>query len=107
MLAIKQWTVMLALVYVAALATAEDRAMSTEEQCAEYGAYKDSTENWVDCAAEAYVEEPYVEEPYVEEPYVEEPYVEEPYVEDSYVEEPYVDDYYEDEPYSETLDEDQ
>ncbi len=97
MLAIKQWTVMLALVYVAALATAEDRAMSTEEQCAEYGAYKDSTENWVDCAAEAYVEEPYVEQPYVEQPYVE----------DSYVEEPYVDDYYEDEPYSETLDEDQ
>jgi hypothetical protein len=98
MLAIKQWTFMITLVCLAALATAEDRAMSTQEQCAEYGVYKDATENWIDCAAEAYVEEAYVEDTYVEEPYIEDTYVEEPYAE-----EPYVEDSYVDEPYTETL----
>jgi hypothetical protein len=103
MLTIRQWILMLVLVCIAPLSLAEYGAMSTQQQCAEYGVYQDSGENWVDCAEgfaqqqndqqttdqgdsyndeyEPYTEEPYVEEPYVEEPYVEEPYVEEPYVE--------------------------
>jgi hypothetical protein len=103
MLAIRQWILMLALVCIAPLSLAEDGGMSTQQQCAEYGVYQDSDENWVDCAEgysqqqndqqstdqeesysneyDTYTEEPYVEEPYVDEPYVEQPYVEEPYVE--------------------------
>jgi hypothetical protein len=106
MLAIRQRIFMLALVCIAPLSLAEYGAMSTQQQCAEYGVYQDSAKNWVDCAEgfsqqqngqkssyndgyEPYVEEPYVEEPYIEEPYVEEPYVDEPYVEQPYAEEPY------------------
>jgi hypothetical protein len=113
MLAIRQWILMLALVCIAPLSFAEYGAMSTQQQCAEYGVYQDSAENWLDCTEgfsgqqndqqgtnqeessndgyEPYVEEPYVEEPYVEEPYVEEPYVDEPYVEQPYIEQPYLD----------------
>jgi hypothetical protein len=106
MLAIRQWILMLALVCIAPLSLAEYGAMSTQQQCAEYGVYQDSAENWLDCAEgfsgqqndqqesykneyEPYVEEPYVDEPYIEEPYVEEPYMDEPYVEQPYVEESY------------------
>lgn len=107
MLAIRQWILMLIIMCIAPFSLAEKGAMSTQQQCAEYGVYRDSGENWIDCAEgfsqqqndqqnsykdkyEPYVDEPYVEEPYVEELYVEEPYVEEPYLEEPYVEEPYV-----------------
>jgi hypothetical protein len=98
MVTIRQSILMLLLVGIAPLSLAEYGAMSTQQQCAEYGVYQDANENWVDCAEnfsqqntgqgdsyndeyESYTEEPYVEEPYVDEPYVEQPYVEEPYVE--------------------------
>ena len=101
MLAIRQWILMLVLVCIAPLSLAEEDAMSTQQQCAAYGVYQDSAENWVDCAEglsgqkndqqdsykddyDSYVEEPYVEEPYVEEPYVDESYVEQPYAEEPY-----------------------
>lgn len=79
--------------------TAEDSAMSKQEQCAEYGVYQDSTENWVDCieqeiAAPSYIEDEYVEEVYVEDEYVEDEYVEEPYQEESYIEETHTDNTY-------------
>jgi hypothetical protein len=106
MLAIRQWILMLVLVCIAPLSLAEEGAMSTQQQCAEYGVYQDSAENWLDCAEgfsgqqngqqnndqqDSYKDEydSYVEEPYVEEPYVEEPYVDESYVEQPYAEEPY------------------
>lgn len=101
MLAIRQWILMLVLTCIAPFSLAEDGAMSTQQQCAEYGVYQDSAENWVECAEgfsgqqnyqqntdqeesyndeyDTYTEEPYVEEPYVDEPYVEQPYAEEPY----------------------------
>lgn len=78
--------------------TAEDSAMSKQEQCAEYGVYQDSTENWVDCIEQEIAAPSYSEDEYVEEVYVEDEYVEEPYVEDSYIEEPYVEDTYSEEP---------
>jgi hypothetical protein len=90
MLTIKQWSLMLALVYIAPLAAAEDGAMSKQEQCSEYGAYQDSSENWVDCVEQASTQPSYSEDTYVEEPYVEEPYVEESYIEDNYVEDKYI-----------------
>jgi hypothetical protein len=113
MLAIRQWILMLVFICIAPLSLAEDGAMSTQKQCAKYGVYQDSGENWVDCGEdfseqqndqqqnyqqstdqeesykneyETYVEDPYFEEPYVEESYVEEPYVDEPYVEQPYEE---------------------
>jgi hypothetical protein len=109
MMAIRQWILMLALVCIAPLSLAEEGAMSTQQQCAEYGVYQDATENWIDCAEgvlqqnvnESYIDETYTEEPYIEESYVEEPYVEEPYVEDSYVEEPYLEQPYVEELYLE------
>jgi hypothetical protein len=111
MVAIRQWILMLALVGIAPISLAEYGTMSIQKQCAKYGVYQDSGENWVDCGEdfsqqqnyqqsadqeesykneyETYAEEPYVEEPYFEEPYVEESYVEEPYVDEPYVEQPY------------------
>ncbi len=94
MLTIKQWSLMLALVYIAPLAAAEDGAMSKQEQCAEYGAYQDSSENWVDCVEQATTQPSYSEDTYVEEPYVEEPYIEENYVQDKYIEETQTEDNY-------------
>lgn len=82
-------------------ALAEEQAMSRKQQCAEYGVYQDSNENWIDCADESYVDESYVEDSYEEDSYeedsyVETPYEEEPYVEESYEEEEYIEEVYTD-----------
>ncbi|HCM04861.1 MAG TPA: hypothetical protein DIC30_02505 [Oceanospirillales bacterium] len=95
MLVIKQLS-FAALFCLTTLALAEEQGMSRKQQCAEYGVYQDSNENWIDCADEGYVEEPYVEESYEEDVYVEEPYVEESYEEDPYVEEVYIEESYTD-----------
>lgn len=101
---------MLTLLCVAPLTLADQQALSTQQQCAEYGVYQDASGNWVECAGsndgdehyiDSYVEEPYVEEPYTEEPYTEDSYVEEPYVEDNYIERPYIEQPYTEESYVE------
>jgi hypothetical protein len=107
MLAIRQWGLMLVLACIAPLSLA-DLAMSTQQQCKEYGVYQDSRGNWIDCSeivtqndvGETYIDEPYIDETYIDEPYVEEPYVEERYVEDVYKEQPYVEQPYVEEVYA-------
>jgi hypothetical protein len=99
MLAIRQLS-FVALLCLTTLALAEEKAMNRKQQCAEYGVYQDSNENWIDCADESYIDEPYVDEPYVEESYEEDVYVEEPYVEEPYVEDVYTEEVYTEESYT-------
>ena len=106
MLSISHKGLLIAGILCAASCLAEDRAMSKQEQCTEYGAYQDSESNWLTCdvdvqqeyADEAvYAEESSIDDTYHEEPYVDDSYREESYSEESYSEAPYVDESYREE----------